>query len=389
MARAQYTDALKYLDASQALAPANWSGNATRGLALMRLGQTARAETAFRQALDADPCNYGAQYFLGDLYGAQQQHQKALEAYRKAAALEPFNGLPWLSIAREQSLLGNSAEREAAWRKALPLLEEAMREQPADASFPFLVGITNFLLKQYEAAVTAFRKQVELTPTDGDGHYYLGASLAALGRHAEAVPELELALKAYPDDSVTMLDLAEAYQKTQRILEALALYQKIVAVDKQNIAAWLGIANLAAANANWTESAGAWEALVALDPKDADARASLAYAYMQLKRYGAAAREYRTAAESVPSNLRHRAGEAWALAMDGQADAALSIAREVLAKATKGDLAEALAHFASGLALKAQGQKTEAILAFQAAVQSSPTKEVRELAEAELAQLRQ
>src|SRR5215813_6753068 len=45
------------------------------------------------------------------------------------------------------------------------------------------LGVCHFHKKTYEEAVDSLREYVSLKPTDADGYYWLGRSLAALGKY--------------------------------------------------------------------------------------------------------------------------------------------------------------------------------------------------------------
>src|ERR1039458_3012059 len=70
--------------------------------------------------------------------------------------------------------------------------EEALRRDPGDARVNTALGIARFRTARYEEAEKFFRRALDrvtdrfTAPKDGEAFYYLGATLKARGREAEA-----------------------------------------------------------------------------------------------------------------------------------------------------------------------------------------------------------
>lgn len=74
-------------------------------------------------------------------------------------------------------------------------------------------------------ALAAFRKAVRLEPADPDYYYILGDALAQLGRHGEALPALEEAIRLSPEDPAYRYALGATLWTMRRYEEAASAFQ--------------------------------------------------------------------------------------------------------------------------------------------------------------------
>ena len=70
-----------------------------------------------------------------------------------------------------------------------------------------------------------------------EDHYYAALDFYAEGRHAEAVREYEAAIAADPSLLDAMHGLARVYQDMDRLDEAIAIAQRITALDPDDVLA--------------------------------------------------------------------------------------------------------------------------------------------------------
>lgn len=102
----------------------------------------------------------------------------------------------------------------------------------------------------YEAAVE-FGEQVLLrTPDDADARHVVGAALLELGDAATAIPHLERASAAVPEDAEILADLGGAQFESLRFKEARDTLTRALALDKRLARAHHWLALLEERNAN-------------------------------------------------------------------------------------------------------------------------------------------
>ena len=147
-----------------------------------RAGRMAAAEAFAARALSLAPDHPRGRMALGVAYmwnnrGAQgiAQCERALALDRNLAAAHGYIGMAKYYVGR-----GEETERD---------VEEAFRLSPRDTFAYFwmaLAGIAKVFLGQYEEAVAKLRQSVEINGNFSVNYFYLGVSLAELGRVDEA-----------------------------------------------------------------------------------------------------------------------------------------------------------------------------------------------------------
>lgn len=307
--------------------------------------------------MDDIPCDADAHISIANLYVQQGKTTAALEEYRKASTADPANGLALAGLATLLEVQGKPDEAQAALRKAIALLDAQLQQEPVNSKIAYLLGASNYQLREYGAALVAFQKYVVLAPADGSGRDYLASTLEALGRHADALAEWE---------------------------KAAAAYQQMLSQNPQNPSVLRSLATVQDILKNYAGSAKTYEALVRLRPDDAQAHYSLAFAYLNLNRASDALAEFRAAATLQPANANFQTQLALSLYTLGQNDEAITVAQRALQL----DSGQAIAHYTLAVSYKAKGDKAHAIAEFQLVAQSpTATAGLRSLAEQALREL--
>jgi len=137
---------------------------------------------------------------------------QALEAFTQAIAHDPNYSDAYVGLADCYNLLrefsampGNEAyfKAFAAARRAVELDQQSSE---AHASLGF---VTFFGMWDAADAEKEFRRAIELDPNNVKAHHWNATFLHALGRHDEALTEIELARKLAPDSSSILADKAQ------------------------------------------------------------------------------------------------------------------------------------------------------------------------------------
>ena len=95
-------------------------------------------------------------------------------------------------------LLGEYYVRKSQFEKALPWLTKAKSRYIDDAMLQFFLGLSYGGAGDYENAVKAFKKEMELDPKDPSPFYNLACCYAKQGREKDALQWLQKAIAAYP-----------------------------------------------------------------------------------------------------------------------------------------------------------------------------------------------
>jgi len=167
--------------------------------------------------------------------------------------------LPTIVVAEDTKML------RVGDRPAVPASDPADRERWND------YGIGLLLQRDFKGAASAFERVTEIDPSYADGwvnraraaidegnpplalenldralalspdlakaHYFRGVSLRALGRHDEALAELELAAKQFPRDRVVQNAIGRVLFLERRFEEAVGTFRRTLAIDPEDLMA--------------------------------------------------------------------------------------------------------------------------------------------------------
>ncbi len=285
------------------------------------------------------------------------------------------------TVAQVQSML------KSRDKGALAAAEALTKAQPKNADAWIVLTQARIFAKQYEKAVVAGEKAVELAPDNAQSHYWLGNALGnrigqvgMIGKMSMA-PDLrdafERAVKLDPALTDARQSLIEFYLQAPGAIGGGIDKAKAqsAAIGKYDRAAGLrSQVRIALHEKNWTQAIKFAEAALALKPDDTAMRQQLIVLYQEAKRWPEAyAAVKKWIAEAPKSNnaqyqLGRLAAESGQYLAEGEAAlrAYLGMPREAQDPAPKN------AHYRLGQVLAKAGRKDEARLAFQTALKLDP-----------------
>ena len=198
----------------------------------IKLSAQERGRLAVARAYDPEAYDL----YLRGRYVSARRNEKAFQAaigyYKQAAAKDPQFPLAYAGMADCETLLalfgsGNAwtSEAVANARKALALDDTLAEVHTSLAA----VHVLNWEWRQAEGE---FRRALDLNPNDAQTHHWYGnLFLGPLGRHPEAIAELQRALELDPLSLVINDDLGYAYFLAGKYDSAYAQYRKVLAMD--------------------------------------------------------------------------------------------------------------------------------------------------------------
>lgn len=175
------------------------------------------AVDASDRALALNPNNYvnylAKAKVLGILAQAKvdKAHETAIELYQQAATLSPNNPSIFYQAALLETNLGNADLAQKFFSGAIQ-----MKPDYTDA----LAMLGSVLLegKSYDNALAAFNRVIEINQYYQNIHYFKALALVGQEKITDAIAELELAVKANPNEPIISKYLEQL--KTQRSLPA-------------------------------------------------------------------------------------------------------------------------------------------------------------------------
>jgi len=236
------------LDPQSAAAQSGW------GRALALAGKLDEAEPHFRQAAEREPRYHDSLLSLAELYEEKKQMAQALAIYREFpgnAAVQEHAGqlllqsqkfaeaVPQLEQAYQKSPTPPNRKALAAAYlqaqqvdKALPLLEKAVADEPAN--YDLRIGYAHALRdrKQYPAAAAQFREAAKLKPAETKVWTELGGMLYMAGDHEGALAALAQARQLGDDSPGNWFLSAIMLDGGRQLKPALAAYQKFLSLSQ-------------------------------------------------------------------------------------------------------------------------------------------------------------
>jgi adenylate cyclase len=176
-----------------------------------------RAHRLAWKAVQLDPNLPIAHANLGHVLTFEGQHEQSIAEFDKAMALNP-NFTDWR--------FGPTLVRAGEPARAIQVLETHMRYDPFYvASVPFALGVSRYFLKEYSEALPLLREFTSRSPNVSQGHIWLAASRAQLGRldeaRAEAAEVLRLDPKYTIDGTQRRLALYKRPEDAEHLLDGL------------------------------------------------------------------------------------------------------------------------------------------------------------------------
>lgn len=164
-----------------------------KGRALLEAKDYARAIEHLKKSNSIVPS--GAAYMdLGIAYSRLKQYPEAIEAYKQVIRMVPNNAEVHLRLATAYQGQGSELALGPSHSKDLKPFEnaeaearEALRLKPGDYDAYFMLGNATFVQRRYPEALTAFQQAIRLKPDDQASLYLLSLSYAKLGKKDEAM----------------------------------------------------------------------------------------------------------------------------------------------------------------------------------------------------------
>jgi tetratricopeptide (TPR) repeat protein len=232
------------------------------GVAFQRLGRDERALEAFERAARIDP--------------------RDTKTYLRMAEVDPRRAEEWLrkaiAIHEDRTLVDRLAQvllESGKTAEARALLQGVARKAPNDAVAAYNLGQLLLAAGETRTALVELRRAASLSPSDPDVHQALGSALALSGKREEAVASFRRAVELSPCFSAALGNLGTAYAELGRSREAAAALEKAVACDPGYS---VGFKNLAAIELQMGNLDGAVDAIRAAlkaNPEDPELEKTL------------------------------------------------------------------------------------------------------------------
>jgi DNA-binding winged helix-turn-helix (wHTH) protein/tetratricopeptide (TPR) repeat protein len=159
---------------------------------------------------------------------------QALEAFTQAIVHDPNYSDAYVGLADCYNLLReiSAMPGNEAYFKAFAAAKKAVELDPQSSEAHASLGFVTFW-GMWDAADSEkeFRRAIELDPNNVKAHHWYATFLPALGRHDEALTEIDLARKLDPDSSSILADKGELLWAAGHREQALQLLKQLEAAE--------------------------------------------------------------------------------------------------------------------------------------------------------------
>ncbi len=265
------------------------------GNALVRKGDLDDALQAFLKAEQANPKDALVQNNLGYLYERkhalnpeQNPISAAVDRYKRATELDPNSPV----FARNLGLAARKMQGQP--ELALRALRRAIQLDPKDYASHVALAEELQNGNQIAQSISEYRIAAQLRPNEFVPRYNLGLLLVRLPspNYAEALTQLQQAIKIRPSDHRALSALGYVCYKANRIDDAEKYYRQAVKSAPDNASSHANLGLALDRLGRVPEAIAAWKEALKLDPADNATRSMLGSAYLNQRKYAEAAAEY-------------------------------------------------------------------------------------------------
>jgi TolB-like protein/Tfp pilus assembly protein PilF len=265
-------------------------------------------------------------YLKGRHLRAKEDHPGALRAFEDAVRLDPSHAPSWTGLAEITvlaSVFGVIPARDAC-ATAREALATATRLQGESSEGWHVEGFVAWIERRWAAMETAWRRAIELEPTNVLALASFGIVLCSRQRLDEALPFLERARNADPLSSFPYALTGKGILNCGRPQEGLRYLEDALSFDKEDATALdsAGLAHVALGHLE--EGIATLESVVEITHRGAHFLGSLGWALATAGRQA----EARTILEELrarPTGSPTVVSEAWLLGALGEIDAAFDV----------------------------------------------------------------
>jgi tetratricopeptide (TPR) repeat protein len=281
---------------SVAAKPDVFESNLNLGLQLAKTGQPdaeqfLRAATQLKPTSHAVEGQYRAWLSLGHVL-ALSKPAEAVDAYRKAAGLQPNEAEPHVAAGQVLEKQQHYADSEEEYKRALAI----------DPASDALTGLANAYMQErrFPEAEEYLRKLVNVHPDEAAPYIQLGGVLAAQGKNEAAIAELQAGLKISPNDFNAQRDLADVCVAAGKPEQAEKAYRALIGAHPQDAGLHRALGQALLRQKKFPEAQQEFVTTIKLKPDFGEAYGDLAFAASENKDYALTIKALDVRAKLIP-----------------------------------------------------------------------------------------
>lgn len=198
--------------------------------------------------------------------------------------------------------VGRSHLRDGRPELAIEQFRKAIKADPKNPYFHKGLGLALMQVRKHDEAVAVFRKALDLNPYFVDVRNDLGTALILGGQREEGKRELLAAFNdpTNPSQAFAAVNLAQAFSEEKNLGEAASWYRTAINRNRDFPEAYVGLADVLAAQGKHEEAIYALQAGVKLQPESGILRLRLGEALKAVGRLAEAKAQLEEATRKDP-----------------------------------------------------------------------------------------
>ncbi|MFZ0960544.1 MAG: tetratricopeptide repeat protein [Terriglobia bacterium] len=173
----------------------------------------------WQKAVDYDPKDGMARFYMAAALAQQGQLAQALEEFQKSVDLDPINASAYFYYAEALHRAGRLPESIEAYKKVLDIRPDDVVTEKSLAAVLIEAG-------RNDEAVEVLHSVLTLDPQLAEAHHLLGAVLATSGQLDEGIGQLQEAVAIQPEDFQFQYDLGRVLAARHSFADAIPHFQK-------------------------------------------------------------------------------------------------------------------------------------------------------------------
>jgi len=206
----------------------------TRSYLMKRQGDLNRAIALMKEAVARDQGAIFLMTELANLYLQHNDYEAALTVTQEIITGHPTHVPSMVTVGSIHAALNHDVEAIEAYKKALAL-------DPGSEHIHLLLGSAYVKRKEWDKAITLYQNLIQDNPTSFAGHFYLGAVYNAQKQYHHAEAALLKCLELKPGDEQALFELINVYETAKEHTKVIDTYKKVLSSNPESIKASIGL----------------------------------------------------------------------------------------------------------------------------------------------------
>jgi|HubBroStandDraft_2_1064218.scaffolds.fasta_scaffold09036_2 tetratricopeptide (TPR) repeat protein len=274
--------------------PQDAAAFASLGLVLARQKKYAEAVQAYKRALALDVKLPGMQLNLGLAEFRQGHFPAAIGSFRVVLKDDPKNK-------QALTLLGLSYYGAKQFPQSIQYLAVAAKDEPGNIELARILAQSCLLSRKYHCALDETRRILQLNPNSVAAHVLSAEALDGLGRTPEAIAEIQTALKMSPHEPDLNFGLGYLYWRENKFNEATVAFRQELAINSQNAQAIVYLGDIAAKGNDFAGALPLLQRAIEINSDLRIAYMDIGSIFVEQKHYEQAIEQFKRAEKLDPS----------------------------------------------------------------------------------------